>query len=81
MFSARCIQTSLLILIATGVSRSQDSLSITRQWLPLAVGDRWIAASAESWRLEANSASGDDDYVWFQKGVGVTAERTFHTGT
>jgi hypothetical protein len=38
-------------------------------------------ASAESWRLEANLASGDDNYVWFQKGVGVTAARTFHNGT
>ena len=42
MLCARCIQISLLILIAAGVSRSQDSLSLIRRWLPLAVGDRWI---------------------------------------
>lgn len=36
---------------------------------------------AQSWRLEAHLASGDDNYVWFQQGVGVIAARTFHNGT
>jgi hypothetical protein len=33
------------------------------------------------WRLEAHLASGDDNYVWFRKGVGLVAERTWHNGT
>lgn len=40
-----------------------------------------LPARAEAWRLEANLASGDDDYVWFRKGVGIIAERTYHNGT
>jgi hypothetical protein len=39
------------------------------------------SATAESWRLEAHLSSGDDNYVWFQKSIGVTAARTFHNGT
>lgn len=39
------------------------------------------SASAQSWRLEAHLASGDDNYVWFEKGIGMTAARTFHNGT
>jgi hypothetical protein len=33
------------------------------------------------WRLEAHLTSGDDNYVWFQKGVGIVAKRTYHNGT
>jgi len=33
------------------------------------------------WRLEAHLSSGDDNYVWFQKGVGIIAKRTYHNGT
>jgi hypothetical protein len=39
------------------------------------------SATAQAWRLEANLASGDDNYVWFEKGIGITAARTFHNGT
>jgi hypothetical protein len=39
------------------------------------------SASVQSWRLEAHLASGDDNYVWFQQGIGITAARTFHNGT
>ena len=39
------------------------------------------SVTADSWRLEAHLASGDDDYVWFRKGTGITAERTLHNGT
>jgi hypothetical protein len=39
------------------------------------------SASAQLWRLEAHLASGDDNYVWFEKGIGITAARTFHNGT
>lgn len=40
-----------------------------------------LLAGVETWRLEANLASGDDDYVWFRKGIGIAAERTYHNGT
>src|SRR5579862_2805216 len=39
------------------------------------------AAGPQAWRLEANLASGDDNYVWFRKGIGVTAKRDYHNGT
>jgi hypothetical protein len=39
------------------------------------------SATAESWRLEAHLASGDDNYVWFQKGIGITGARIFHNGS
>lgn len=39
------------------------------------------SATAETWRLEAGLTSGDDNYVWFQKGIGITAARTLHNGT
>jgi hypothetical protein len=35
----------------------------------------------QAWRLEAHRASGDDNYLWFEKRVGVVAKRTFHHGT
>jgi hypothetical protein len=40
-----------------------------------------ISAGSESWRFEASLTSGDENLVWFQEGVGVTASRTFHHGT
>ncbi len=40
-----------------------------------------ISVAGESWRLEASLGSGDDDYIWFQKGIGVVAKRTYHNGT
>ncbi len=40
-----------------------------------------LPVGADAWRLEANLASGDDNYVWFRKGIGVTARRTYHNGT
>jgi hypothetical protein len=40
-----------------------------------------VSVTQESWRLEASLASGDDDYVWFQKGTGIIATRTYHNGT
>jgi hypothetical protein len=40
-----------------------------------------ISVTNKSWRLEASLGSGDDDYVWFQKGIGIVAERTYHNGT
>ena len=40
-----------------------------------------LPASLVAWRFEANLASGDDNYAWFRKGIGVTAERTYHNGT
>jgi hypothetical protein len=40
-----------------------------------------VSVTPQAWRLEANLASGDDDCVWFQKGLGMTAARTFHNGT
>lgn len=39
------------------------------------------SVTPDSWRLEAHLASGDDNYVWFKKGVGVVAARTWHNGT
>jgi hypothetical protein len=39
------------------------------------------SVTPDSWRLEAHLASGDDNYVWFRKGVGVVAARTWHNGT
>ena len=39
------------------------------------------SVTPDSWRLEAGLASGDDDYIWFKKGVGIMAERTYHNGT
>jgi hypothetical protein len=54
-------------------------------WTVAGVGrkshDDPLPAGTETWRLEANLASGDDDYVWFRKGIGITAERTYHNGT
>ena len=40
-----------------------------------------LAVGLEAWRLEANLASGDDNYVWYRKGMGVTARRNYHNGT
>jgi hypothetical protein len=40
-----------------------------------------VSVTGKSWRLEASLGSGDDDYVWFQKGVGIVAKRTYHNGT
>jgi hypothetical protein len=34
-----------------------------------------------SWRLAAHLFSGDDNYVWFRPGVGITGARTYHRGT
>lgn len=39
------------------------------------------SVTPESWRLEANLASGDDDFIWFQKGLGITGARSVHNGT
>jgi len=39
-----------------------------------------VSAAEQSWRFEASLASGDENLVWFQEGVGVTASRTFHHG-
>jgi hypothetical protein len=40
-----------------------------------------VSAAEQSWRFEASLTSGDENLVWFQEGVGVTASRTFHHGT
>src|ERR1700676_1353171 len=40
-----------------------------------------VSAGEQSWRFEASLTSGDENVVWFQEGVGVTASRTFHHGT
>ena len=40
-----------------------------------------VSITPDSWRLEAHLASGDDNYVWFRKGIGVVAERNWHNGT
>ena len=40
-----------------------------------------VSAGEQSWRFEASLTSGDENLVWFQEGVGVTASRTFHHGT
>lgn len=40
-----------------------------------------VSVTPESWRLKAHLSSGDDNYVWFQKSVGVVATRTCHNGT
>jgi hypothetical protein len=40
-----------------------------------------VSTVAHPWRLEAHLTSGDDNYIWFKTGIGVTAERTFHNGT
>ncbi len=40
-----------------------------------------VSVTPDSWRLEAHLASGDDNYVWFRKGIGIVAERTWHNGT
>jgi hypothetical protein len=45
------------------------------------VVDDPASITPESWRLEAHLASGDDNYIWFQKGLGITGARTFHNGT
>lgn len=56
-----------------------------RVWTVAGMGrkneDDPASADAQSWRFEANLASGDENLVWFQKGVGVTARRTLHHGT
>jgi hypothetical protein len=39
------------------------------------------SATRNSWRLEAELASGDNNYVWFKKGVGISGSRTVHNGT
>jgi hypothetical protein len=39
------------------------------------------SVTPEAWRLEGHLSSGDDNYVWFQKGVGVIARRTYHNGS
>ncbi len=39
------------------------------------------SVTPNSWRLEANLSSGDDNYLWFQKAVGVVAKRTYHNGS
>ena len=43
--------------------------------------DDLVSAAEQSWRFEASLASRDQNLVWFQEGVGVTASRTFHPGT
>lgn len=43
--------------------------------------DDSVSAGSESWRFEASLTSGDENLVWFQEGVGVTARRTLHHGT
>ncbi len=40
-----------------------------------------LSVIATSWRLEAHLSSGDDNYVWFQKGIGVFAARNYHNGS
>lgn len=40
-----------------------------------------LSVTPQSWRLEANLASGDSNYVWFQRNVGIVAKRTYHNGT
>jgi hypothetical protein len=40
-----------------------------------------VSADSQSWRFEASLTSGDQNLLWFQEGVGVTASRTFHHGT
>ena len=39
-----------------------------------------IAVTAKCFRLEAQLSSGDDNYVWFDKGTGIVAKRTYHNG-
>jgi hypothetical protein len=39
------------------------------------------SASQNSWRLEAELSSGDHNYVWFKKQIGVVAIRIYHDGT
>jgi hypothetical protein len=63
-----------------------DSAKYRDRWLASGQGhkqptDEPASITPQSWRLEAHRASGDDDYVWFQRGVGVVAKRTFHHGT
>ncbi len=38
------------------------------------------SVTPQSWRLEASLASGDSNYVWFQRNVGIVAKRTYHNG-
>jgi hypothetical protein len=56
-----------------------------RVWTVAGIGrkndDDPVSAGAQSWRLEASLASGDENLVWFQNGVGITARRTLHHGT
>ncbi len=40
-----------------------------------------VSIEPSDWRIEAHLASGDDNFVWFRKGVGIVAERTWHNGT
>lgn len=40
-----------------------------------------VSPDSESWRFEATLTSGDENLIWFQEGVGVTASRTYHHGT
>ncbi len=51
---------------------------------PNEVRGHWRVAGFDKdkgWRLEAHLASGDDNFVWFQKASGVVAEHTVHNGT
>ncbi len=56
-----------------------------RTWKVAGLGpknrDNPDSVTAQSWRLEANLASGDEDLVWFQKGAGVTGSRILHHRT
>ena len=34
-----------------------------------------------AWPIEAGLSSGDNNYMWFEPRIGLTAERIFHNGT
>ena len=52
---------------------------------PKQVRDFWtvtgLGSKPESWRIDAHLASGDDNTMWFERGVGLTAARVYHNGT
>jgi hypothetical protein len=62
-----------------------DTAKLRENWTVAGQGRKNLddPASIEpgDWRVEAHLASGDDNYVWFHKGIGIVAERTWHHGT
>lgn len=78
---------SVCLPLAAGKTWGNHSIPphLRDQWTVAGMGpknpDDPASVTADSWRLEAHLASGMDNYIWFQKDVGIVGERSVHNGT